>query len=94
VKIAGLPSAPLKVAFVMVGSRLGWRWYGNTNIGVSSCEINWLDPEPDRGSSEYRCYIRDMRAQNIKRSINFYKGFHQPPTEEEYMRLCKKYIGS
>jgi len=53
-----------------------------------SCEINWLEPEPDRGSGCYEDYIRTLDA--LKKEIGFYNGYNQPPTEEEYHRLCQE----
>ena len=53
----------------------------------SSCEINWLDPEPSSESSNYEAYMEEL--QRIEQRINFYRGYHQPPTEEEYRRLCE-----
>jgi hypothetical protein len=55
----------------------------------SSCEINWLDPEPSSESSnyDYEAYMEEL--QRIEQRINFYRGYHQPPTEEEYRRLCE-----
>jgi len=53
----------------------------------SSCEINWLDPEPSSESSNYEAYMEEL--QRIEQRINFYSGYHQPPTEDEYYRLCE-----
>jgi hypothetical protein len=61
---------PFCICFVRAGSRLGYRW--ETIDDNDPCEVNWLDPEPDRESGEY---------------VDLYRGFHQPPTEEEYHRL-------
>ncbi len=74
---------PFKITFVEAGSRLGYRW--EDKYGNESCEVNWLDPEPDRDSSDYEIYVEELRNM---RQVNFYRGFHQPPTEEEYQRLC------
>ncbi len=41
---------PFYIYFVQAGSRIGYRW-GSKN--GKSCEVNWLDPEPDRESSDY-----------------------------------------
>ena len=49
--------------------------------------MNWLDAEPDRVSSDYEEYIEEL--QEIERSVRMYRGFHQPPTEEEYQRLLE-----
>ncbi len=75
---------PFHICFVEAGSRVGYRW---ENVdSTNPCEVNWLDPEPDRDSSEYEIYVEELRKM---RQVNFYRGFHQPPTEEEYRRLCE-----
>ena len=74
---------PLYITLIRAGSRVGYRW-GSEN-GLLPCEVNWLDPEPDRKSSEYGKYVEEL--QKLERQVRFYKGFHQPPTEEEYERL-------
>lgn len=50
------------------------------------CEINWLDPEPSSDSCDYEAYIEKLWL--IEQNINFKRGYHHPPTEEEYLRLC------
>jgi hypothetical protein len=50
--------------------------------------VIWLDPEPDRERSDYQEYIRRLRQ--IDDDVYLYKGYHQPPTEEEYHRLCEE----
>jgi hypothetical protein len=79
---------PHWISFVQVGPRLGWRWESNP---VHSCEINWLDPEPDRGDDDYEAYVEELTS--IQRGITVYRGYHQPPTQEEYRRLCREYDG-
>jgi hypothetical protein len=74
---------PFHVRFIEAGSRIGYRWETEYDI---PCEMNWLDPEPDRESSEYEEYIEKL--QEIKHEVTIYKGYHQPPTEEEYQILC------
>ena len=76
-------SPPFYICFVEAGSRFGYRWETKYDI---PCEMNWLDPEPDRESSEYEEYIEKL--QEIKHEVTIYKGYHQPPTEEEYQILC------
>jgi len=90
---AGHPSPPLFVDFVRAGSRVGWRWKAEEKYKQNSntCEINWLDPEPDRESNDYDVYIREL--QSIQEDIFCFEGYHQPPTEEEYKRLCEEYYG-
>ena len=76
---------PFYVCFVEAGSRFGYRWESADDI---PCEVNWLDPEPAQESNKYGQYIEEM--QKINSQVKFYKGFHQPPTEEEYHRLCER----
>jgi hypothetical protein len=75
-------SPPFFICLVEAGPRLGFRW--ETNCG-NPCEVNWLDPEPDRDSSDYHEYIEEL--QQIESQVGLYRGFHQPPTEEEYNKL-------
>ena len=77
---------PFEIHFVKAGSRIGYRW---ATWDGDPCEVNWLDPEPDRESNGYAKYIEELEEINSK--VNMYKGFHQPPTEEEYNRLCVEY---
>jgi hypothetical protein len=90
------PPPPFELLVIRVGSRLGWCWactYSPGEVGESEyCEINWLDPEPRKGSIEYEAYIEELS--NIHRlgvKIDFYSGYHQPPTKAEYHRLCERY---
>jgi hypothetical protein len=73
---------PFDITLIEAGSRFGYRWESNAGI---PCEVNWLDPEPDKESSEYEEYIEE--SQWRERKVNIYRGFHQPPTGEEYRRL-------
>ena len=79
---------PFDIHFAKAGSRIGYRW---TSDQHNPCEVNWLDPEPDRESSDYSEYIEILRS--INSQVHMYKGFHQPPTEEEYIRLYEEYAG-
>jgi hypothetical protein len=87
----GMPAPPHTVGFVRVGTRLGWRWLSPSRYGTSknSCEVNWLDPEPGRDSSDYEDYIRELES--IQDDIFCFEGYYQPPTAEEYNRLCEEY---
>jgi hypothetical protein len=78
-------SPPFYICFVEAGSRFGYRWETDDN---DPCEVNWLDPEPDSESSDYVEYIKRLRQ--IDGEVTTYKGFFQPPTEEEYMRLWER----
>jgi hypothetical protein len=81
------PPPPFRIGCVQAGSRIGYQWgTGNGN----PCEVNWLDPEPDKESGDYGKYTEDL--QKIESRVNFYRGFHQPPTEEEYRRLDEEEV--
>jgi len=78
------PLPPFKLQIVQAGSR-GWSWCSNDG---PSCEVNWLDPEPsNENSSDYEAYTEDL--QRIEQRIDFYRGYHEPPTEQQYRRLCR-----
>jgi hypothetical protein len=47
---------PFCISFVEAGSRVGYQW---KTFNSNSCEVNWLDPEPDKGSSDYNKYIQE-----------------------------------
>ncbi len=81
------PSPPFYIRIVEAGSRVGYRW--EDKYGDELCEVNWLDPEPDRGSSDYEKYLRELQVINCR--VTLYSGFHQPPTEEEYNRLVDEF---
>ena len=76
---------PFYINIVEAGSRGGYRW--TTDFRNGSCEVNWLDPEPDRESSDYEEYI--VKLEKIQDEIGMYRGFYQPPTKEEYHRLVE-----
>jgi hypothetical protein len=75
-------TAPLYIRLVEAGIRVGYRWISERN---HPCEVIWLDPEPHRESIDYETYIEEF--QEIQLQINIYRGFHQPPTEEEHNLL-------
>jgi hypothetical protein len=77
---------PFFIKFVKAGSRLGYRWESDRR---NPCEVNWLDPEPDRDSSDYGKYIEEL--QEINSEVHMFRGFYQPPTEEEYHRLWEEH---
>jgi hypothetical protein len=80
---------PFEVVFVQAGPRIGYRWE-TSSLGYS-CEVNWLDPEPEIGSSGYGKYKEELRQLEScvpgGLQLSPYRGLHQPPTEEEYHRL-------
>ena len=78
----GVDTVPLYVVFVEAGSRVGYRWE-SANYDPHPCEVIWLDPEPDVDSSEYEEYIEELHE--IERQV-VYRGYSQPPTEEQYTR--------
>lgn len=70
---------PAHVEFVQAGSRLGWRW---TNcVFGGACETNWLDPKPANPSLRYT-----KELQKVADKVKFYKGFFDPPTQEEHLQ--------
>jgi hypothetical protein len=77
---------------IITGSRIGWRWKttfcysGEVKETTSACEIKWLEPEPDRESSGYEDYTCKLNA--LQEEIDCYKDYDQPPTHDEYQRLC------
>eukprot|EP00985_Skeletonema_marinoi_P007731 scaffold3445_cov80-Skeletonema_marinoi.AAC.12 len=86
----GMSPTPFDLRIVQAGSRRGWSWwcsYGPENER-HSCEINWLDPEPSSDSSGYETYIEEL--QRVQRNIDFYRGYYEIPTEDEYLRLCEE----
>mmetsp|Transcript_2531 Transcript_2531/g.5587 ORF Transcript_2531/g.5587 Transcript_2531/m.5587 type:complete len:412 (-) Transcript_2531:136-1371(-) len=76
--------APMYVVFVEAGSRVGYRWETAHDV-PTVCEVNWLDPEPDRYSSDYEKYIEEL--QEINGQVDIYRGYHQPPTRDEYWTI-------
>eukprot|EP00984_Skeletonema_dohrnii_P035737 scaffold35868_cov261-Skeletonema_dohrnii-CCMP3373.AAC.1 len=85
----GCPNPPFDLQIIEAGSRLGWSWCTYDYDGFFySCEINWLDPEPSSQNSDYQTYIEDL--QRIELRIDFYRGYYEPPTEQQYRRLCEE----
>ncbi len=79
---------PFQIKFVEAGDyRIGYQWDAYPHHGVA-CEVNWLDPEPNRESSDYDEYIEDLLK--VSSQVYFYIGSYQPPTEEEYHRLVEE----
>eukprot|EP00984_Skeletonema_dohrnii_P025039 scaffold14179_cov155-Skeletonema_dohrnii-CCMP3373.AAC.5 len=79
------PPPPFTIQFIRRSSRFGWCW---KNICNNCCEVNWLDPEPDR-TSDYERYTQELVSFGV--NINLFKGYHQPPTQEEYRNLCEEH---
>jgi hypothetical protein len=60
------------IRLVQAGSRSEYRW---ETANDTPCEVNWLDPEPDRESSSgYAKYNEELQEINIKYAT--YRGFH------------------
>lgn len=58
---------------------------GRWKSGSNSCEVNWLDPEPDRESSGYKAYIRELHS--IQDEIFCFQGIislHQKKNTSDY----------
>jgi len=87
----GRSRPPFDLQFIQAGKRLGWSWCSgdpwNAEEERLSCEINWLDPEPSRESDDYEAYIEDL--QRVEQRIDFYRGYYEPPNEQQYRRLCE-----
>ena len=82
-----LCGAPFYIRFIRAGSRLGWRWENMFKV-VDACEINWLDPEPSRESNDYDAFIAELHQVEGRSRLNYFRGYLQPPTEEEYIGFC------
>jgi hypothetical protein len=78
---------PFNISLVQAGTRVGYRWSSPT--GISSCEVNWLDPEPNPGSRDFDKYTEEL--QEIEDQVTMYRGFYEPPTEEEYNRFVEEH---
>jgi hypothetical protein len=76
---------PFYINIVQAGSRIGYRW---TTKRFKPCEVNWLDPEPDRESGDYEKCIEE--SQQLHSEVHMFRGLYQPPTEEEYHRLVEE----
>jgi len=83
------PLPPFELQFIQAGSRVDWSWY--TFEDGLSCEVNWLDPEPSCESCDYETYVRKLRRIERCLNTNFYRGYYEPPNEEEYRRLCQEF---
>ena len=60
---------PFDIHLVEAGPRLGYRWRTEEE---NPCEVNWLDPEPNRESSHYEEYTKEL--QRIERGFYYYRG--------------------
>ncbi len=62
-----------------------------TRLTIFSCEINWLDPESKQhkncgGRFDNTCIAS---LESVQDRISLYRGYHEPPDELEYRRLCE-----
>jgi HD superfamily phosphodiesterase len=53
-----------------------------THLGMKSIHL------PDRESGDYKKYLKALC--NIDAEVKLFKGFYQPPMEEEYHRLVEE----
>mmetsp|Transcript_20357 Transcript_20357/g.31040 ORF Transcript_20357/g.31040 Transcript_20357/m.31040 type:complete len:254 (+) Transcript_20357:577-1338(+) len=84
---------PFSCCIVRAGSRLGWRWERKFEYTPDyHFEVNWLDPLPAKGSSEYQSYTEALQdMQSCMYRFPFFRGYHQPPTEAVFNRLSRQY---
>ena len=85
------PLPPFDLQFILAGPRLGWSWCSldsDSDDFERSCEINWLDPEPSAESCVYDTYNWHVQFLKLRQNFNFYRGYHQPPSEHQYRRMC------
>eukprot|EP00984_Skeletonema_dohrnii_P034510 scaffold33581_cov220-Skeletonema_dohrnii-CCMP3373.AAC.2 len=89
-RVSGSPAPPFDLQHIQAGSRFGWSWFHEEFTRHSySCEINWLDPEPSSESDDYEAYIEALQRVERREDMDFYRGYHEPPTEQQYRRLCE-----
>ena len=92
-EILGRVAYPFSCCIVRAGSRLGWRWERKFDYTPDHCfEVNWLDPLPAKGSSEYQSYIQDLQElESYMNRFPFFRGYRQPPSEAVFKRLERMY---
>ena len=81
-------SPPFWISLVEAGTRIGYRW--KCDLELQFCEVNWLDPLPDKESSDYVEFLEKLQQIENEQG-DVYKGYHQPPTQEEYNRLVEEW---
>ena len=79
---------PLTVSFVLVGPRIGYQW--RNKFGMT-CDINWLDAEPDATHDRYYvAYRAALRKLELEHQGSLYRGYSEPPTEEEWRQIVRE----
>ena len=78
---------PFYVRFVKAGPRIGYRWETEDDM---PCEVIWLDPEPESGTIDYYDYASGY--QRIQGEFSIYRGYYEPPTEEQYTLLYEEHV--
>jgi hypothetical protein len=52
----------VRIQLVEAGPRIGCQWVsGHEDLGLDIGKVLWIDPEPDRESSDYQTYIEELR---------------------------------
>ncbi len=84
---------PFSFRIVRAGSRLGWRWEQSPDYAPDYVfEMNWLDPLPAKGNSDYQRYFKSVgKIESYRDRFPFFKGYHEPPSESVYLRLAQDY---
>jgi hypothetical protein len=59
--------SPMYLVFVQAGPRIGYRWQSGSERPRIRCEVNWLDPKPSRGSSDFEKYSKALNE--IERKV-------------------------
>ena len=80
---------PFYISLVKAGTRNGYRWENDGDNFPQYCEVNWFDPEPDKDSSDYAKYVEELQEIKEEYAADVYEGYYQPPTQDEYIRLCQ-----
>ena len=84
-----IPAPPFGLQIIQAGKRLGWSWCTHDRRRHNhSCEINWLDPVPSTESDDYETYMEELQRIMQQTDFRFYRGYHRPPNEQQYRRLC------
>lgn len=84
---------PFSFCMIRVGSRVGWHWKQSFDYAPDCVfEMNWLDPLPAKGSSEYQSFIKSFgKIESYRDRFPFFKGYFEPPSKAVYNRLAYEY---